>query len=119
MSAESILQDALHQADRFEAFGLVRLDTDQLVFLGTTDHAAPGLRSALEKFLLHAVTDTESLTEFADGDEVVYYDVEQRQIVLTAFKTKKSRYLLSAVVSPQKTYKQVFKRLAKSLKTEL
>jgi hypothetical protein len=119
MPIESLLNDALREADRFEAFGLIHLNTDQLLFLGTAEQAVPGLRPTLEKFLLHAVTDTESLTEFPDGEEVVYYDVEQRQIVLTAFKTKKSRYLFSAVVSPQKTYKQVFKRLAKSLKTEL
>jgi hypothetical protein len=119
MSIESELQAALDDQGRFEALALIQLKTDQLLFLKAAEGTASGLSSALESFLLRAVTDTESLAELADGDEVVYYDLEQRQIILTPFKTKQGRYLFAAVAASNKTYKQVLKRLVKSLKTLL
>lgn len=120
MSVESELQAALDDGGRFEALGLIHLDTDQLLFLKVANNTAQGLQTALEQFLLRAVTNTESLEELHEGDEVIFYDVEQRQIVLSLVNTKKKgRYLFAAVVAPGKTYKQIFKRLAKSLKTLL
>jgi len=119
MSVESELQSALDDGGRFEALALIQLTTDKLLFLKAAEGTAAGMQSALERFLLRAVTNTESLDELHEGDEVIYHDLEHRQIVLTLFKTKKGRYLFAAVVAPNKTYKQVYKRLAKSLKTLL
>ncbi len=119
MTVETELKIALNDQGRFEALGLIHLNTDQLLFLKASEGTEAGLDKALEGFLLRAVTDTDSLEELDEGDEVVYYDAEQRQIVLSRFKTKKGQYLFAAVVAPGKTYKQIFKRLAKSLKTLL
>jgi hypothetical protein len=119
MSVESELQTALDDSGRFEALALIQLKTDRLLFLKTAPDTVAGLKDALEAFLLRAVTDTESIAELREGDDVVYYDLEQRQITLTLFQTKTDRYLLSAVIAPGKTYKQILKRLTKSLKTLL
>jgi hypothetical protein len=119
MTFESELQAALDEPGRLEALALIHLNTDQMLFLKTTPDNPPEVRTDLEKFLLNAITNTESLDEMHEGDDVVYYDPEDHAIVLTLFKTKKARYLLCAIVAPHKTYKQVLKRLIKSLKTVL
>ena len=116
---ESQLQAALDEGERFEALALVHLNTDQLLFLKTAEGSADGMQPAVENFMLRAVTNTEALEELQEDHEAVFYDLEQRQIILSRFKTKKGRYLLTAVVSPQKTYKQSLKRLIKSIKTIL
>ena len=119
MSAQSELQTALDEPGRFEALALIRLQTDQMLFLNIAAGTPAEMRAELEQFLLRAVTNTESLDELHEGDEVIYYDLEERPIVLTLFRGKKDRYLLAAVVASNKTYKQILKRLVKSLKTVL
>src|SRR5258707_187798 len=107
MSAESELQAALDEPGRFEALALIRLQTDEMLFLNIAAGTPAEMRAELEHFLLGAVTNTESLEELHEGDEAIYYDLEEHPIVLTLFKTKKDRYLLAAVVTPNKTYKQI------------
>jgi hypothetical protein len=116
---ESELRTALADRDRFEALALVDLNQDKLLFLETGEGTADGLKPALEAFLLRLVTDTESHDQFKKTDEIVFYDVDGRQLVSHYFEDRGKRYVLVAVVSPQKTYKQVIRRLAKSLKSAL
>lgn len=106
----------LADADRFEALALVELNQDKLLYLETTAAAADGLRPALEAFLLRLVNDTENHDQFTEADEIVFYDPEGRQLVAHYFENRARRGVLVAVVAPQKTYKQIVRRLAKSLK---
>ncbi len=110
------LSAALMGQDRFEALALVELNQDRLLFLGTAPEAAAELKPLLEDFLLRLVTDTESHDQFRDSDEFVFYDLTERQLVLHYFETADKRCVLVAVVYPQKTYKQVVRRLAKTLR---
>jgi hypothetical protein len=119
MSAETELQAALDEQGRFIGLALIHLNTDKMLFLQTAAGVAAEVRTDFERFLLRAITNTESLDEMREGEEVTYYDLEDHPIVLILFKTKKARYLLATVAAPNKTYKQVLKRLIKSLKTVL
>ena len=116
---EEEMKSALANQDRFEALALVNLKSDQLMFLQTLENVNPALKPALEAFLLRAVTNIESLEELQEDEDISYYDVDQRQIILNLINTKTGRYLFAAVVAPHKTYKQVMKRLVKSLKSHL
>ena len=116
MSVERELQPALAEQDRFEALALVELNQDRLLFLETAATADPGLRPALDAFLLRLVTDTENHDQFKQTEEIVFYDLANRQLVCHYFEQQAKRAVLVAVVAPHKTYKQVVKRLAKALK---
>lgn len=116
MSIQQELQAALADKDRFEALALLDLNRDRLLFLETSEDAAQGLKPALEAFLLRLVTDTDSHDQFKHSEEYVFYDIEGRQVVSHYFEDKGKRGILVAVVAPQKTYKQIVRRLAKALK---
>lgn len=118
-SLQDELQKALHkERERFQAMALVELGSDRLLFLETTDSAPKGMSEALEAFLLRLVTDTEGHDQLGNR-EIIFYDIDERQIVSYLVQKKKRRCVLVLVVSPRKTYKQVAKRLIKSLKTLL
>lgn len=119
LTIEQEMTTALKEQDRFEALALIDLKTDQLIFLQTAESASPSLKPALEEFLLRAVTNLESLDELEEGQDVTYYDLDERQITLNLIKTKSARYLFTAVILPHKTYKQVMKRLVKTIKSQL
>ncbi|MBI5669407.1 MAG: hypothetical protein HZC41_15495 [Chloroflexi bacterium] len=116
MAVEQELQSALADQDRFEALALLDLNRDRLLFLGTAEGADPELKPALEAFLLRLVTDTDNHDQFKQTEEVVFYDIAGRQLVCHYFEQGGRRGILVAVVAPQKTYKQIVKRLVKTLK---
>jgi len=115
------LADALTQAlaadDRYLALALVDLDRDQLLFSQTGSAAPDGLEPALHDFLLRLVTDVEGLERLRDGDETLFYDLEGRQVVSYYRLKPDGRWVLVAVIAPDKTYKQALKRLVKALET--
>lgn len=113
------LQALLAEEDRFEALALVSIETDRLLFLGGQPSTPPEMLAAVEELLLRAVTNTEALERLNDGDEVLYYDLEGRQVIFYLLKTKQARWLFLAIVSPGKAYKQITKRLLKTLKSAL
>lgn len=116
MTIQQEMESVLADKDRFEALALVDFNQDRLLFLGLSESAVSGLQAGLDAFLLRLVTDTESHDQFKQTDEFVYYDIEGRQLVCHYFESGKRRCALVAVVSPQKTYKQIVRRLAKALK---
>lgn len=116
MTIQQELQAALADKDRFEALALLDLNQDRLLFLETAADAAAGLKPALETFLLRLVTDTDNHDQFKQTEEFVFYDMDGRQLVCHYFEHSRKRGILVAVVAPQKTYKQIVKRLVKTLK---
>jgi hypothetical protein len=118
MAQEAIrheLQTALAGQDHFEAFAVLELDTDQLLALETVP--LDGLKPALEAFLLRVLQADSDLLQ--DEQEVTFYDLEGRQIVYYLMKINKRRYIFLLVAAPQKTYKQLAKRLLKTVRAEL
>ena len=116
MTIQHELETALANQERFEALALVDFNQDRLLFIGTAPDAVPRLKQGLEAFLLRLVTDTESHDQFKRTEEFIYYDINGRQLICHYFEAGKKRYALVAVVSPQKTYKQIVRHLVKTLK---
>jgi hypothetical protein len=109
------LRAALAEPNRFEAFAVLQLDTDQLLALETVP--LEGLKPAIEAFLLRVLQADSDLLQ--DEQEVTFYDQSGRQIVYYLIKINKRRYVFLLVAAPQKTYKQIAKRLLKTVRTEL
>lgn len=118
-SASEHLRSLLVEETRFEALALVSVDTDRLLFLEGQPSTPPEMLAAVEELLLRAITNTEALERLKDGDEVLYYDLDGRQIVFYLLASKTARYILLAVIAPAKAYKQLTKRLLKNLKSVL
>jgi hypothetical protein len=109
------LRAALAEPDRFEAFAVLQLDTDQLLALETLP--LDGLKPALEAFLLRVLQADSDLLQ--DEQEITFYDQHGRQIVYYVMKINKRRFIFLLVAAPQKTYKQIAKRLLRTVRTEL
>ena len=118
-SADALLKGALTGKDRFEAVALIHLNRDHLLFLDFAAPAPDALSTDYEALLLRAATDTEALESQPDEEDVRHFTRDGTQIILLTFRNRSGRYLLSALVAPRKSYKQVIKRLTKSLKTAL
>lgn len=118
-SAPEYLRALLAEESRFEALALVSVETDRLLFLDGQPDTATEMLAAVEDLLLRALANAEALERLNDGDEVLYYDLEGRQIVFCLLKTKTARCLFLAVVAPGKAYRQIIKRLLKTLKSAL
>lgn len=116
---EAILQKALQGKTNFEAFALIEILSAEFRFLAAGAKAQAGLLPALERFALNAVTQADSLDQLAQLDQVVYYDISQRQVVCNAVSGNTAQYLLVAVVGPRKTYKRAVQQLVKQLEAAL
>lgn len=111
---------ALNEEKNFEAIGLVEVSSQESTLLMQVIPAAPyGLGIAFERFLRRIAHDTESSEQLTQASNVVFYDIEQRQLVCNLIQTKTRRYILVVVVPHQKSYKQSTKRLVKKFQQML
>src|SRR5262245_60664752 len=111
---QEALQLALTEEKNFEAIGLVEISRGSPTpLLQTIPDPQYGLEIALERFLNRIANDTESSEQLAQGNNAIFYDIEQRQLVCNLVQTKTRRYILVVVVPHQKSYKQSTKRLVK------
>ena len=117
---QEALQLALAEEKNFEAIGLVEISRGSPTPLLQTIPDVPyGLEIALERFLNRIANDTESSEQLAQGNNAIFYDIEQRQLVCNLVQTKTRRYILVVVVPHQKSYKQSTKRLVKKFQQML
>jgi hypothetical protein len=69
----------------------------------------------LERFLHRIAADRDSHHQLEEINNVVFYDIAQRQLICNMVQVKEKRFILVVVVAHQKTYKQATRRLIKKL----
>ena len=103
----------------FEAIGLVVAGKQQIVALETTGKAKDDLVPALKRFLYRIAIDTENIHQLEATNNVIYYDLNERQVVCNLVRGEAQSYILVIVTGPKKTYKRATKQLLKQLETLL
>ncbi|MCB9453615.1 MAG: hypothetical protein H6672_19460 [Anaerolineaceae bacterium] len=116
------VQDTLQAAlddnkGRFIALTLAEIPSGKTLFLHADPDLPDDFADALDKLAKRAATFTENHDQFDKVDEVLFYDIEGRQIVLYLIKRQPFNQILVIVAAPKKAYKQAGKRLAKTLHT--
>lgn len=113
---QAIIQQALHDNQgRFVAAALAEVPSGVILFLHADDTLPEDFAAALAELAKRAATFTENHDQFDHVDEVLFYDIEGRQVILHLIKGEPANQILVLVAAPQKPYKQASKRLAKAL----
>ena len=116
--------DAIQQAIRealkknrknFEGIGLVIAGKPQIVVLETLEKAQDNLDAALKRFLYRIAIDTDNIHQLEEVNNVLYYDLQERQIICNLVRSNAESYILVIVTGPKKAYKRASKQLLKSL----
>jgi hypothetical protein len=117
-SLHTIIGKALHEnQDRFVAVALAEVPSGDILFLHADAALPEDFADALAALAKRAATFTENHDRFDPLDEVLFYDLEDRQIILNLIQRQPASQILVVVAAPQKAYKQASKRLAKALQT--
>lgn len=116
---EETLDAALAGDSHFEALGLIETAGRNILYVRTVENAPYGLLAGLEDLLLRAAGDVESHDRLEEVNAVIFYDIEQRQVICNLVNAGNRNYLLAAVAAPNKAYKQATKRLIKTLQDTL
>ena len=101
----------------FEAIGLVVAGKQQIVALETTGKAKDDLVPALKRFLYRIAIDIDNIHELETVNNVIYYDLSERQVVCNLVRGEPESYILVIVTGPKKAYKRASKQLLKQLQT--
>ena len=114
-AVQQAIRTALKQhAKNFEAIALVQAGSPHIIALDITDDAHDNLAPALKRFVYRIALDTDH-HHLAELNNVIYYDLQERQINCNLVAGAGQRYILVIVTGPKKTYKRASKQLIKTL----
>lgn len=115
---QAIIQEALKDNQgRFIAAALAEVPTGEIRFLHADKDLPTGFAAALAELAARAAAFTENHDQFDGLNEVLFYDIEGRQVILYLIERPPGNHVLVVVAAPQKAYKQASKRLAKALQS--
>lgn len=115
-AVEQAIHAALKQnAKNFEAIALVQADRPHIVALDTVEGVRDDLAPALKRFLYRITLDSDQYHHLADLNHVIYYDLQERQVICNLIEGAGQRYVLVIVTGPKKAYKRASKQLLKTL----
>ena len=103
----------------FEGIGLVLAGTPRIIALETHDDAQENLVAAMKRFLYRIAIDTDNIHQLEVVNNVIYYDLHERQIICNLVKGDPEDYILVIVTGPKKAYKRATKQLLKALQATL
>lgn len=113
---QTTIQKALQDNQgRFVAAALAEVPSGMILFLHADEDLPEDFAMALAELAERAATFTENHDQFDHLDEVLFYDIEGRQVILYLIERQPTNEILVLVAAPQKAYKQASKRLAKAL----
>ena len=114
-----ILHDALTGDDHFEALALVAPESGEIVFMDMVRDVPRGFGEALERFIMRLMRYRDGFDQLDEVNKVIFYDLDNRQIVCNRISSDEESYILIVVTGPKKAYKRATKRLLKNLQETL
>lgn len=113
------MREALTGDDYFEALALVTPETGEIIYLDMARDVPRGFAEAFERLVMRIMHHRDGYADLDEVNKVIFYDMDNRQIVCNRIHGSEESYIVIAVTGPKKAYKRATKKLLKSLEDAL